>query len=146
MCISCKVILGSSSRFRKQYFEKFFPDVELHQMSPDIDEKAIRFENAERLVGAIASAKADALVPKISKDEPALLICLDQVVRVNGEICEKPENKEEALKRLEEYNKGTPGIHSYKHEPTNAVVVPVMFSSFILFCNFVLYVFVKVSV
>ena len=103
------VILGSSSRFRRQYFEKFFPDVELHQMSPNIDEKSIRFENAERLTAEIANAKADALLPKIPKDQPSLLICLDQVVRVKGEICEKPATPEEALARLEEYNKGTPG-------------------------------------
>lgn len=103
------VILGSSSRFRRQYFEKFFSDIELTQMSPNIDEKAIRFENAERLTAAIANAKADALLPKIPKDQPSLLICLDQVVRVNGEICEKPASPEEALARLEEYSKGTPG-------------------------------------
>lgn len=63
-------------------------------MNPNIDEKAIRCENPEQLVTALAYAKAEALLPQVN--EEALLITSDQVVYCNNQIIEKPENIEEA--------------------------------------------------
>jgi predicted house-cleaning NTP pyrophosphatase (Maf/HAM1 superfamily) len=55
------LILGSSSQFRKQVFQSWFPSTQISTLSPDIDEKSIRHENAEKLVIAIANAKAGLL-------------------------------------------------------------------------------------
>ena len=74
---------------------------EFEVMAADIDEKAIRHANPKELVLALANAKADALVPKIT--EPAILITADQVVAWNGQIREKPENEEEAREFLQTY-------------------------------------------
>ena len=74
---------------------------EFEVMPADIDEKAIRRENPEELVLALANAKADALLPKIKR--PAILITADQVVAWNGEIREKPESEEEAKEFLRTY-------------------------------------------
>lgn len=69
----------------------------------NIDEKAIRRESPEELVLAIANAKADALLPKISK--PSLLITSDQVVLYKNKIREKPASEKEARQFLESYAK-----------------------------------------
>ncbi len=73
---------------------------------PDIDEKAIRRDTPEELVMAIAQAKMDAVLAKIS--EPAIVITSDQVVAVNGIIFEKPVSAEEAGRMLRTYRTHPP--------------------------------------
>jgi len=103
-----KIILGSSSAGRKFVMNElaqecgFVFDV----MSPDIDEKAIRFDDPKDLVMAIANAKADALVSKIK--EPAILICSDQVVVFEGKIREKPVDAIQARDFLKSYETAHP--------------------------------------
>lgn len=63
--------------------------------------KAIRNPDPQKLVLALAHAKADALLSRIH--EPALLITSDQVVVCNGEIIEKPESAEEERRFLHLY-------------------------------------------
>lgn len=95
-----RYVLGSSSKPRQQLFTEM--GYEFEAISPNIDEKAIRDENPEKLVLAIARAKADALKERIS--EPAILITSDQVVVWNRQIREKPENEEEAKEFLKSYS------------------------------------------
>ena len=75
---------------------------EFEVMDPSIDEKAIRFEDPQKLTLALANAKADALLSRIS--EPVILITSDQVISWNGKILEKPENNEEAREFLRGYS------------------------------------------
>ena len=91
-----KIILGSASKGRQEVLEK--AGYEFEVMAADIDEKAIRFSDPQRLTLALANAKADALLPRIV--ESALLITSDQVVFHNGEIREKPESEEQAREYL----------------------------------------------
>ncbi len=107
-----KIILGSSSKWRARVLKE--AGMEFEMMAPEIDEKAIRNSDPEKLVLAIANAKADALVPKI--DEPALLITSDGVVVCEGQVREKPQTAEEARQFLESYIKSP-------LELVNAVVV-----------------------
>jgi len=107
-----KIILGSASKQRKRVLERWGYAFEV--MKPDIDEKAIRFDDPKKLTMALARAKAEALRPRIK--EPALLITADQVVLWNGEILEKPENPEQARRFLKGYSQ-------YPAQPMNAVVV-----------------------
>ena len=83
-------------------------------MAADINEKAIRFDDPQKLTMALAKAKAEALLPQIK--EPVLLITADQVVVWNGQILEKPENAEEARQFLR-------GYAQYPAQPVNATVV-----------------------
>ncbi len=94
-----KIILGSQSKWRAKELEK--AGFVFEKMSADIDEKAIRFDDPEKLVLALAHAKADVLMKKVS--EPALLITSDQVVVCDGKIREKPIDETEARKFLESY-------------------------------------------
>ena len=94
-----KLILGSASKGRKKILESMGYDFEI--MPADIDEKAIRSDDPEKLTLMLARAKADALLPKIK--EPALLITLDQVGVCNGQIIGKPENEAQAREYLENY-------------------------------------------
>lgn len=107
-----KIILGSGSASRRQTLEKHGVDFEV--LIPNIDEKAIRDSDPKALVLKLACAKADALLPYIS--EPALLITSDQVVLCNGEILEKPHDKNEARRFLELYKE-------YPPQTVTAVVV-----------------------
>ncbi|XP_031493905.1 uncharacterized protein LOC116259996 isoform X1 [Nymphaea colorata] len=110
---SFRIILGSKSRARQQILADM--GYEFTVMTADIDEKAIRKDNPEELVMALAEAKADAIISKlqasISKEEdaePALLITADIVVVHGGVIREKPSSKEEAW----EFIKGYSGSHT----------------------------------
>ena len=87
-----KLILGSSSQFRRAVMDELGFEYEV--MAPEIDEKAIRIDDPDVLVLAIAHAKADALVGAVTGE--ALIITSDQVVVWNGEIREKPQDREEA--------------------------------------------------
>eukprot|EP00002_Diphylleia_rotans_P017225 TRINITY_DN3345_c0_g1_i4.p1 TRINITY_DN3345_c0_g1~~TRINITY_DN3345_c0_g1_i4.p1 ORF type:complete len:108 (+),score=24.70 TRINITY_DN3345_c0_g1_i4:48-371(+) len=73
-----KLILGSSSSFRRELAKRHFT-CSVETTSPDIDEKAIRRDDPSELVTAIAIAKADALIPRLGKQD-AFLITSDQVL------------------------------------------------------------------
>ncbi len=107
-----KIILGSQSLSRA----KILQDMEyaFDTMSADIDEKAIRDQDPYKLTLALAHAKADALVKRIS--EPALIITSDQVAVCNGTIREKPTNTAEAEAFL----------HSYSHHPAETITSVVV--------------------
>jgi septum formation protein len=95
-----KIILGSSSKWRAKVLDESGLKVD-ELMSPGIDEKAIRHDDPEKLVLALAHAKADALVGRIQ--ESALLITADQVVFCDGQIREKPKDQDEARFFLRTY-------------------------------------------
>lgn len=99
------VVLGTSSKWRRALFEKHFPEYGSDFMKPDIDEKAIRAELPEDMTVAIASGKADALVPRLAGRE-VLLVCMDQVVCCDGVVREKPESEEQARAYLQSYQQG----------------------------------------
>ena len=106
-----RLILGSSSKWRRQLWQQHFPDECNAFMSPDIDEKAIRHEDAETLTMLIANAKADALVAQLrreSSDGCALLVCMDQVVVCEGRIREKPVDAEQVRAYWASYSAGAP--------------------------------------
>ena len=107
-----KTIFGTSSKWRRQFFDDFGFDYEI--MSADIDEKAIRFSNPTELTLAIAKAKATELLKRIK--EPAILITFDQVVVCNGVIYEKPKDADELKSFWESYEK-------YPAQTISAVVV-----------------------
>ena len=95
-----KIILGSQSKNRKRVLREM--GIEFEIIPADIDEKAIRIDDARELVLALARAKAEVLKQRIK--EPAILITSDQVVVCNNAILEKPENEKEAREFLEGYN------------------------------------------
>ncbi|MFA6603480.1 MAG: Maf family protein [Patescibacteria group bacterium] len=87
-----KIILGSGSKWRAKIFAQL--GLEFETMAPEIDEKAIRRDDPQELVLAIAEAKSRALRDRIQG--PALLITSDQVVAVGGRVLEKPRDEAEA--------------------------------------------------
>ncbi|XP_024520177.1 maf-like protein DDB_G0281937 isoform X2 [Selaginella moellendorffii] len=95
---SVKIILGSSSQTRQAVLREMGYNFTV--MSADIDERAIRRETPEELVMALAHAKAQAILPRITSletsDEEVLLITADQVVVNGGVVREKPLNGDEA--------------------------------------------------
>lgn len=93
-----KIILGSQSIGRKKVLEDAGYTFEI--LPADIDEKAIRNEDFEKLPLLIAKAKTEKLIPLV-KD--AILITSDQVVVCNGELREKPYSENEARRYLESY-------------------------------------------
>ena len=107
-----KIILGSSSQWRKQILLEL--GYEFDVISPGIDEKGIRHDNPEQLTLAIAEAKNEAVRARVN--EPAIIITSDTVVVCNGEVREKPANTEEAYEFLKSYS-------TYPAETCTAVVV-----------------------
>ncbi|KAJ0239025.1 Maf-like protein [Hirschfeldia incana] len=83
----------------------------------DIDEKAIRRDNPQDLVVALAQAKADEIISKLGghsqfaqDPRPTLLITADTVVVYKGIIREKPTSKEEARQFIEGYSGSHGGV------------------------------------
>src|SRR3989344_536837 len=97
-----KLILGSSSKYRKELLEKagYVFDV----MIPEIDEKSIVTDNPYERPLLLARAKADALIAKVK--EPALIITSDTVCVAEGRLYEKPETEEKAREFLNKYSEG----------------------------------------
>ncbi|MFA6353770.1 MAG: Maf family protein [Candidatus Paceibacterota bacterium] len=97
-----KLILGSSSKYRKDILEKagYVFDV----LAPDIDEKLIKTNDPYERPLILAHAKADALVARVK--EPAFVIALDQVVVYEGKLYEKPIDEKEARIFFDHYNTG----------------------------------------
>jgi len=90
-----KLVLGSTSPFRKALLERLHIDFECD--SPDIDETPLEHETVEDMVVRLAIAKAKA----IAKDHPdSLIIGSDQSAVLNGEKLRKPGNFENAFKQL----------------------------------------------
>jgi septum formation protein len=100
-----KIILGSSSSSRKAVLKHL--GWEFRQMSPDIDEKAIRNENPFELPLLIVTAKTEAIIDQLKQVDDQneyLIITADQVVLFQDQIREKPENEAMAMEYLSSYS------------------------------------------
>ena len=95
--LSRKLILGSTSPFRKELLERF--NIPFETDSPDIDETPKEHESPEGYVKRLSLEKAKV----VARNHPnALIIGSDQCSVLNGEIRGKPGNHENAIKQLTE--------------------------------------------
>lgn len=96
-----KLVLGSRSEGRRLVLQKMGYKFDI--VPADIDEKAIRYEDPELLVLALAKAKAEAIMQRIRHE--AILITSDQVVVCKGIIREKPTTDKEVREFFADYIK-----------------------------------------
>ena len=90
-----KLILGSSSPFRRELLDRLGLDYECN--SPEIDESRLEGETAEAMVLRLAEAKARA----VAKRHPdALIIGSDQVAVLGEKILGKPGTHDKAFEQL----------------------------------------------
>lgn len=103
------VMLASSSKWRRALISQILPEgFELSSqtpISPDIDEKAIRRDDPEEMVKAIAHAKADKVLTVLdaNKINVDIIVCADQVVVFDTTVREKPLTTEQAKEHLMSY-------------------------------------------
>ena len=100
------MILGSSSKWRRKVFTKAGCRI-TDAMDPNIDEKAIRDSDCEKLTLKISNAKADAIISRLaetSANPTMYLICTDQVALCDGVIREKPESELQAREFIKSYS------------------------------------------
>ena len=91
-----KIILGSSSRYRRELLSRLHLPFEV--MTPDLDETALPGEAPETTALRLAQEKART----ISLRAPGrLIIGSDQVATLDGEQIGKPGNHENALRQLQ---------------------------------------------
>jgi len=90
-----KLILGSTSPFRKALLEKLHINFECD--SPNIDETPLENESVEDMVVRLATAKAQVISKRHSN---ALIIGSDQSAVLNDEKLTKPGNFDNAFKQL----------------------------------------------
>jgi len=100
-----KIILGSQSQGRRQVLTD--AGVEFELVRADIDEKAVRHDDYEKLPLLIAAAKADELTARLGRQD-ALLLTADTVVTYKGELREKPASEAQARTFLASYEPETP--------------------------------------
>ncbi|WP_371372444.1 nucleoside triphosphate pyrophosphatase [Thalassotalea aquiviva] len=94
-----KLVLGSTSVFRKALLEKF--NLTFECAKPDIDETPLENELPEYLVARLASEKAEAVAKEFSEH---LIIGSDQVAVCDGNILGKPGNFNNAVKQLTSFS------------------------------------------
>ncbi|KAH0918397.1 hypothetical protein HID58_026057 [Brassica napus] len=106
---------GFKSMARKKILGEMGYDFTI--VTADIDEKAIRRDNPQDLVVALAQAKADEIISKLGGQSqfaqdplPTLLITADTVVVYKGVIREKPTSKEEARQFIKGYSGSHGGV------------------------------------
>ncbi len=90
-----KIVLASTSIFRKQLLEKL--QLSFITASPDADETAHANESPEDLVQRLSVAKAQAIA---NAYPDCLIIGSDQVACIDGKILGKPGNFDNALEQL----------------------------------------------
>ena len=92
---SRRLILGSSSRYRRELLQRLHVPFECH--SPDLDESPLAGETPASMAGRLARLKARA-VAALYPD--AIVIGSDQVADLNGEPLGKPGDHERAVAQL----------------------------------------------
>ena len=124
--IKTKLILGSSSPFRKKLLEE--AGFTFSVMSPDVDEKKIREKDFEKLVLKLALAKRDSILANHKLEPDTILVTLDCIAVHNGELREKPISKEETIRWHRDYHKGKTLVpcaivsHHVRPRPTLSLV------------------------
>lgn len=94
-----KLVLGSTSTFRKTILEKL--NIPFECAKPDIDESPLNDESPISLVKRLAEEKAKA----VRHDYPdALIIGSDQIALCEGQILGKPHNFENGVKQLRKFS------------------------------------------
>lgn len=89
------IILGSSSKYRRQLLEKL--KISFEQLSPGVDETPNPQESAPDLCQRLARSKAEA----IARLHPqAIIIASDQCAALDGAILGKPGTRDGALAQL----------------------------------------------
>jgi MAF protein len=92
-----KIVLASTSKYRKQILEKL--QIPFSCVAPNVDETSLSNESASALVERLAISKAHAAGENI-KD--AFIIGSDQVASLNGKILGKPGNYARAFEQLKD--------------------------------------------
>ena len=90
-----KVILASSSKFRKQLLDKL--NISFKCISPDIDEKRLNNEAVRDYVKRLSIEKASKIA---CSNQKSIIIGSDEVADLKGRIIGKPITKKNAKKQL----------------------------------------------
>ena len=90
-----KVILASSSKFRKQLLNKL--NISFKCISPDIDEKRLNNESVRDYVKRLSIEKAAKIA---CSNQKSIIIGSDEVADLKGKIIGKPITKKNAKKQL----------------------------------------------
>ena len=90
-----KVILASSSKFRKQLLDKL--NISFKCISPDIDEKRLNNEPVTGYVKRLSIEKASKIA---CSNQRSIIIGSDEVADLDGKIIGKPITKKNAKKQL----------------------------------------------
>ena len=105
--VQYKLILASSSPYRRQLLDRLRLDYECH--SPNIDESRRQGEAAADYVRRLAYAKA----ARIAQENPqAIVIGSDQCALLDGEILGKPGSHDRALEQLRKAQGRTVVFHT----------------------------------
>ena len=90
-----KVVLASSSKFRKQLLDKL--NISFKCISPDIDEKRLNNESVKDYVKRLSIEKASKIA---CSNQKSIIIGSDEVADLKGKIIGKPITKKNAKKQL----------------------------------------------
>lgn len=91
-----RIVLGSSSPFRKALLEKL--DLSFDTDSPDIDETPLKNEHPKDMVARLAKEKAQAIA---ERHPQSIIIASDQCATLDGEIIGKPGDHDNAVQQLQ---------------------------------------------
>ena len=97
---SCRLILGSSSAYRRALLERL--GIPFSIISPDIDETPLENEHPTATARRLAREKAQAVATQLRSDQiDSLIIGSDQVAVVGDQVYGKPGSYEKAIEQLQ---------------------------------------------
>lgn len=114
-----RLILASSSRYRRELLERLRTPFEVHV--PALDETPLAGETPAATALRLAEAKARAVAAQLSAPDAALIIGSDQVATFDGRQIGKPGTHERALAQLQAMRGREVEFHSALclHDPRN---------------------------
>lgn len=94
-----KIILATTSSYRKEVFK--YLGIPFEAEGSNVDESQLERNKPEELVKQLSKLKTEAVAKNHSD---AIVIGMDSVGFLNGQIIEKPKSKEEDFKRLKTFS------------------------------------------
>lgn len=106
--VSVKLVLGSTSPFRRELLERLHLDFET--AAPEIDETPLPDEAPDEMVQRLARLKAESVARGI--EGPALVIGSDQCAVLGDQVLGKPHTHENAVRQLRASSGNTVTFHT----------------------------------
>lgn len=99
------LVLGSSSERRLQILKETLNISQVRQIKPNFEENLSKTLTPDVYVYQTCQHKLQAIIDEYKFDNPTVIICCDTIIDFQGNILEKPGNRQKQMEMLLEYKR-----------------------------------------